>query len=621
MGRTLHREMTISQTDSDNRTVELSFASEEPYQRWFGPEVLQVDELAMDLSRFQNGLGCLLYNHDRDCVIGHIESVWIDGGRAYATVKFDEDEESERIYQKVLSGTLQGVSVGYAVNEYTDVKIDESLYDGRIKGPCYVATAWEPLEISIVSVPADATVGVNRSMEEFNEIFNVVRLQQEESMNFEEMQERAVEVAAEPTQQTPQVVDETATARAVEAERSRVAQISELCRHFEVDPSEFIRGGQSLADVQTAVLARAREAQAPRANIEMGMQEETKYRNALEDAILLRGGVQVVNPAEGANEFRGMRMRSIVEDVLAREGVSNVNRLDEEGLLRAALTSTSALPGILSNVANKSLARGYESAPTTFELFTTVGSNVDFKEATRYRLSEAGGLLEIKENGEFKSDEITEDSAKTKVLTYGRSFSFTRQMLVNDDLSALTRIPSLYAAQCKRGINRLVYQTLADAPFSTEAGNMAANGGELSLATIDAGRLAMRLQKNIRGEEVLNIAPRYLVVPTAKEFLARQLMTSTSDPNATHYGVTNPLQGSLQIISDAELDLIDSNAWYLLADQGIMDTIEVTYLNGVQTPTIESQVAFDTLGIRYRIYMDYGVSVLDPKGLYKNAGK
>lgn len=629
------REIVVDeiQVHDDSRTMTLSFASETPYERWFGPEVLCVDETAMNMQRFQDGLGCLLFNHDRDKVIGKIERAWLEDNRAYAEVTFDDDEFADSIFNKVKSGTLKGVSVGYRVGEYTDVHIDESFAQGRIKGPCYVASKWEPYEISIVSVPADTTVGVNRSLNDFN-VVSIV--QEEEISEMGEKQNQNNEVGTDQQRhgETPSATPVAGTEvpqdnargaeeviRAIEEERARVSNISELCRHFGVNATDYINNGVSLAEAQRSVLAIVEERKAPKANLEMGQQEEDKYRDAMSDAILLRGGVQLENVAPGAQELRGMRVRSMFEEVLAREGVANAHRMGEEELLRAALTGTSSLPGILSAAANKSMEKGYQAAQTTFEQFTAVGSNTDFKEATRYRLSEAGSLLEIKENGEFVQDELTEGSAKTKVLTYGRSFSFTRQMLVNDDLGALTRIPSLYAAQAKRGINRLVYKALAEAKLTAKDGNLAATGAALSLATINEARQAMRKQKNLRGEEFLNITPKYLIVPTNSEFLARQLLTSTSDPNATHYGVTNPLMGSLQIITDAELDALDTDAYYFLADQMLMDTIEVTYLNGNQRPVIESQVAFDTLGIRYRIYMDYGVTVVDTKGIYKNAGK
>lgn len=614
-------EIRTAENKDNERTMTVSFASEEPYERWFGPEVLQVDETALDVSRFSAGLGCVLYNHNRDAVIGKINRVWMENGRAYADITFDADEESEKVYQKVKSGTLKGVSVGYVVREYTEVKENVSLTtpNGAIKGPCYVATKWEAMEISVVSVPADATVGIGRAQEEaFDFIVKAVEETKEEKTTMNEEKKQSVE---EVKQALPADNCEALRA-AVREERERCENITALCRHFNVDPKEFIEKGESLADVQAQVLAKAAKDTVPVANLEVKEDETAKYRAAATDALLMRAGVHVEKPAAGANELRTMRLRSLMCDVLEREGVAHVQRMNDDDLVRAALTGTGSLPGILSNVANKTMAKAYAEAPTTFQYFTSTGSNVDFKEASQYRLSEAGELVEVKENGEFEHDELTEGSAKKKVLTFGRSFTFTRQMIINDDLGALTRIPALYAAAAKRGINRLVYQQLtASGNYSAKNGNVASAGSALSLDTINAGRVAMRKQKNLRGEAMLNIVPKFLIVPAELEFKARQMLTSTSDPNSNNSGVVNPLMNSMQVISDAELDAIDSAAWYLAADPMLMDTIEVTYLNGQQTPTIESQIAFDTLGIRYRIYMDYGVTVLDTKGLYKNAGK
>ena len=164
------RETTIDQVDTDSRTVELSFSSETPYGRWFGDEILCHDEECINLERFSNGLGAVLFNHDRDAVVGHIEKVWLEDNRGKALVRFDTDEQSETIFQKVQSGTLQGVSVGYSIKRYEVLDEKDSVSsNGRFKGPdTYVVTDWEPLEISIVSVPADATVGVGRSAEEIH---------------------------------------------------------------------------------------------------------------------------------------------------------------------------------------------------------------------------------------------------------------------------------------------------------------------------------------------------------------------------------------------------------------------------------------------------------------------
>lgn len=171
MMRAVDREKSLTREISDcsiravegkDRTFLLSFSSEEPYTRWFGPEVLDHSEGAVDLTRL-NSIGVLLFNHDRDKVIGRIERAWIEGDRGKAEVTFDSDEKSETIFNKVQSGTLKGVSVGYIVDLWEEVMPNKQSADGKYTGPCSIARKWAPYEVSIVSVPADPTVGVGRS--------------------------------------------------------------------------------------------------------------------------------------------------------------------------------------------------------------------------------------------------------------------------------------------------------------------------------------------------------------------------------------------------------------------------------------------------------------------------
>ena len=132
--------------------------------RWFGPEILSHADGCVDLERL-NSIGVLLFNHDRDEVLGKIDKAWVEDNRGYAQVTFDTDADAEVIFQKVKGGTLKGVSVGYAVDVWEDVAPGAVSEDGRFTGPCSIAKRWTPFEVSIVSVPADATVGVGRSLE------------------------------------------------------------------------------------------------------------------------------------------------------------------------------------------------------------------------------------------------------------------------------------------------------------------------------------------------------------------------------------------------------------------------------------------------------------------------
>lgn len=151
--------------EGNERKFILSFSSEEPYERWFGKEILSHAEGAVDLNRL-NSIGCVLYNHNRDKVLGKVLRAWVEDGRGLAEIEFDKDAEAEIIYQKVKNKTLKGVSVGYRVKTWEEVAPNKMSSDGRFAGPCSIATYWEAYEISIVSVPADATVGVGRSQEE-----------------------------------------------------------------------------------------------------------------------------------------------------------------------------------------------------------------------------------------------------------------------------------------------------------------------------------------------------------------------------------------------------------------------------------------------------------------------
>lgn len=169
----LYREMAFEQRaiDEATRTATLSFSSEAPVIRssWlFGQwtEILRHEPGAMMMERL-NSLGILLYQHQSYSPIGPVQKAWLDESARMgrATVKFDDDMESDKVFQKVKSGTLRGVSVGYRVleDDWEVVKDGKKSSCGRFTGPCEIANRWTPYEISIVSIPADATVGVGRA--------------------------------------------------------------------------------------------------------------------------------------------------------------------------------------------------------------------------------------------------------------------------------------------------------------------------------------------------------------------------------------------------------------------------------------------------------------------------
>lgn len=616
------RETTIDNVDTDSRTVELSFSSETPYGRWFGDEILCHDEECINLERFNNGLGTALFNHDRDAVVGHIEKAWLEDNRGKALVRFDTDEQSETIFQKVQSGTLQGVSVGYAIYRYEVLEDEDTKStNGRFNGPAYVVTDWEPLEISIVSVPADPTVGVGRSAEEIHTSIDTqednTRMDQEKTLEVQEVK------STEPVETGLTQAD---LQKAMEQERKRTSEITALFRDFDVEGAdEAIVMGVSVDEARAMVMDQLR-ARNKGVSVTMGEAESDKFRAAAQDAVLMAAGIPVADAAPGAQELRGHSMVELAREALQREGLQ-ANFGDNMELARQAINSTSTFPAIMANLANKSVMVGFNEAETTYQIWAGKGSNRDFKEAARVALSEAGNLELVPEGGQFQQDFLGEASARTKVATYGKLFSLTRQAIINDDLGLFSKIATKYGSAAKRLVNKMVYAQLTGnvkmqdniALFDTKHGNVAGTGEALSVKAIAKAITAMRRQKGITGDATLNITPKYLVVPPELEMTAYQIVNSTAAVDGVNSGVVNPYKGRFVVVADAELT--DPDAWYLVADASQHDTIEVTYLNGVETPRLETRQGFDVDGIEYKVAFDCGVSALDFRGVFKNAGK
>ncbi|EGK9920079.1 Mu-like prophage major head subunit gpT family protein, partial [Escherichia coli] len=209
------------------------------------------------------------------------------------------------------------------------------------------------------------------------------------------------------------------------------------------------------------------------------------------------------------------------------------------------------------------------------------------------------------------------------LATYGEIFSITRQAIINDDLNMLVDVPMKMGRAAKATIGDLVYKVLTDNPklsdgkalFHADHKNIATGG--ISVSGLDAARQMMRLQKE--GDRALNIRPAFMLVPVALETVANQTIKSASVKGAdANAGVINPIQNFAEVIAEARLDAADPKTWYLAAAQGT-DTIEVAWLDGVDTPYIDQQEGFTTDGIATKIRIDAGVAPLDWRGLVRSS--
>jgi hypothetical protein len=545
--------------------------------------------------------------------IAKIIRAWLDTAtrKCRAIIEFDTDENSQMIKSKVIFGSLPGISFGYSVTNWEEVETNALDTSGRFLGPCSVGLKWSPYEISIEPIPADPTVGVGRSKE---------TTKNEEERQMEKVSENEVKVNTEELRQI-----------AIKEERARVSEITELCRGFDIDSKQFVESGASVDTVRSAVLEQLKAKNKPiesrMADVKIVAEEADKVRNAISDAILLRGGVKVDRPDDSARQFKGMRLRDIAVDCLTRDGKTNAHRMDDVELLRTALSPDSQFSAILSDSVNKSMAVAYRGANTTYQNWCGKGSANDFKDATVYQISEAGELLEMTQSSEFKFDEMQDRGVTKSIATFGRGFGLNRQAIINDDLSYITKLPQAYVRAAARGINALVYKKLGTTTtqfggnnlFSANNANLGTQGA-ITTTTIGELKKLMRKQKNLRSKETLNTQPAFMIVPAALETKAAQFLMSDGDAAVNSASVMNIFKNSMTLIVDAELDAYSETAYYLAANPLDIDTIEVTYLNGDDMPKLESQMSWDRLGMEWRIYIDYGVNILDCKGMAKNVG-
>ena len=227
----------------ESRSLEFSFSSEAPVARWFGDEVLSHDSESVDLTRLNDGAP-LLWNHNPDQVLGVVERGWIDGEkkRGMVAVRFSRSAFAEEKLADIRDGILRNVSVGYSINDADQTR------DGSI-----VATSWQPHEVSVVSVPADVSVGIGRQLET-----------------------TSAAPAADQTQPPIESMEPTIDIEAVKAqaaadERSRVSSITALCRTHAADDlaqSLIERGAtesDAMKDVLTAIGKRASQPATPKA--------------------------------------------------------------------------------------------------------------------------------------------------------------------------------------------------------------------------------------------------------------------------------------------------------------------------------------------------------------------
>lgn len=345
--------------------------------------------------------------------------------------------------------------------------------------------------------------------------------------------------------------------------------------------------------------------------------------DSIRAAIMTRAGYA---QSEKDNAYNGYTLRELARASLVDRGIGISGHSSPLAMVGLAFThSSSDFGNILMDVAHKAALMGWDEASETFDQWTRKGTLTDFKTAHRAGLDSFPTLRKVRAGAEYKYVTLKDRGEPIALATYGELFSIDRQTIINDDMDMLTRIPMAMGGAARATVGDLVWAVLTSNPkmsdgkplFHADHGNLVSS--DLSIEGLDAGRQAMLLQKS--GERRLNIRPAFMLTPVAIESRANQLIKSASVPGTdANSGINNPIQNFVTVLSEARLDDSSPTDYYLAAAQG-RDTIEVAYLDGIDTPYLEQQQGFTVDGAAFKVRIDAGVAPLDWRGLVKATKK
>lgn len=629
--------------DEDAREVEVVFSTGARAWNYIPGEGMAWEELDMSASairmgRLASGDAPVLDGHrgyEAENVLGRVVSARLEDNVGVARLRFSEADDVRSTWQKIKDGTLRTVSVGYRIHAYEKTKAE----DGRA---LIRATDWEPYEISVVPIPADA--GATVRGEQLADSPAAITVEAAPAAIMEQTMTDTTSAAA-PEAPVAAAVDINAERAAViQAERSRIAGIDEALRRAsqflapeaaQALRAEAVSAGHSVDRVREAIFERMENAQimtTPTQTVRTGASgdDPAAIIDAMATAIAVRAMPAVAARAktERFREFAGLRPSDMLMELAAARGerVSPRMRLQ---MVERAFHTTSDFPMLLENAGNKMLEAGFALAEPSYRRFFARRSFNDFKAHSFLTAGDFPALQELGEGGEIKTGTISEKRERITAKTYSRGVAVTRQMLVNDDLGAFTDFGTMIGRRVADQENALAYELMGqnsgDGPtltegnarvFTTGRSNKAASGAAISEAALDAGFAAIMGHKSLDGL-TLNLQPRYLVTGAAYRGAALRF-TRGGNRVVADQGANVPLYDTMEPISDAN---ITGNRWYLFADPSAAPIYAYGYVGGQEAPSIRvQQYVPGRDGILVEVVHDFAVGAIGWRGGWFNPG-
>ncbi|HAI58584.1 MAG TPA: peptidase S14 [Xanthomonadaceae bacterium] len=638
---------------AESRTVEVVWTAGAVVVRYdhntgeYYNEELGVSTSAIDMSRLASGAAPVLNSHGTwslDDQIGVVERAWLDGNVGRALIRLSGREDVAGIVQDIRDGIIRNISVGYSVQTY------EITRDAGNKLPTYRATRWTPMELSFVTVPADAGAatrgapGANPNTPNASQgtpcefVSAHARNCEENQMDENDAPNGADTANAAGNGAAPATTTDVATAE--RAALARAADITALAqRHGMTDKAaEWIRAGSSIEQVRATVLDELAKRDAAAGGsfnrVSAGVDQVEKHRAAAVQALMARQSVvgddgKVVRVEQG-NPFRGLSLVDIARRCLEQAGTrtDGMSRMDLVG--RAFTQTSSDFPILLENAMQKTLQAAYAAAADTWSRWCATGSVADFRDHPRYRVGSLQNLQDLTEAGEFRNRPIPDaDRSRIRATTKGNIINLSRQAIINDDLGAFLGLATAFGRAARRTIEADVYAllrsnsgngpTMQDGqPLFHATHNNIGTTQALTVTAVDNARTLMARQTDFTGAEFLDLRPSIWLGPVELGGTARVINDSQFDPDRD-----NKLQRA-NMVARIFADIVDTprllgsdNRWYAISAPAEAPVFEVAFLDGNDAPYLELENGFDVDGARWKARLDFGVAAIDWRGIVR----
>lgn len=613
----------------------------------------------------------ILRDHDTSRVVGHTNKIQIaNGAIRVAGVVSAANEHAREIENSSANGFPWQASIGATIQKNVFVDRGETVeVNGRkFTGPIYVARRSTLGEVSFVALGADdntsATVAAtsNTPNEEREMKFekwleakgfdaDALNDQALESLKAMWQSEQDADSADNRTQDVQasanddaddddsESVDVVAQMRLnASREASRIAEIEEEAAKFPDIKAKAIAEGWDVTKTQLEVL-RASRPKAPAGHIhEPDFSGDVMASAVLlacrsdEDSVVTEYGEKSVVAAR-KNFRHGVSLQELLAHYARQNGwTGRTVRGNEKAVLQAAF-STTTLPQILGNTANKMIMEGFNYVESTWRELCVPRPVSDFKAHTIHRLTGDMQYEEVGPDGKLKHAEVGETNYTNAADTYGKIFSLTRRDIRNDDLGALAAVRSRLGRGAALKLNDVFWTAFIDNSTFFASGNSNYFDGAATLLQSSSLTTAVKMFREQTDEDgkPLGVTPALLLVPPALEVDADELFVSTNNntggsstkskvPNRnSHAGKYRPLTSAY--LSNSSYTGYSDTAWYLLADPLDLATMDVVFLDGNEMPVVEEAEAdFDTLGVQFRGYHDFGVSKHEYRAGVKSKG-